>query len=129
MFNKQKYINEYNKNNYRSYKFRVKKDEDTVIENFARKRSINDYLYYLVWNDIANHAEHNFIYDLIKIDLLSYSKTMRNLIVRAEKADLKDDYGLYMNLADAIDSQAKKETTHNQMRESEWNNLVRRYRL
>ena len=34
---------------------------------------------------------------------------MQDLVVKAEKADILEDYGLYMNVADAIDSQAKKE--------------------
>ena len=37
--------------------------------------------------------------------------------------------GLYMNLADAIDSQEKKETTHHIIRESEWKKLIKRYSL
>lgn len=57
------------------------------------------------------------------------SKTMQDLIDQAEVADILDDYGLYMNLADAIDSQGKKETTHHIIRESEWKKLTMRYCL
>lgn len=44
---------------------------------------------------------------------------MKKLVDEAEKADILQDYGLYMNIADAIDSQGKKETTHHRLRESE----------
>ena len=33
-----------------------------------------------------------------------------------------------MNIAAAIDSQGKKETTYHQLRENEWKKLTRRYR-
>lgn len=33
---------------------------------------------------------------------------MTDLVNKAEEADILDDYGLYMNLAYAIDSQGKK---------------------
>ena len=53
---------------------------------------------------------------------------MKSLVDEAEKAYILDDYGLYMNIAAAIDSQGKKETTHHQLRESEWKKLTKRYR-
>ena len=34
-----------------------------------------------------------------------------------------------MNVADAIDSQGKKETTHHIITETEWEKLVRRYEI
>ena len=52
---------------------------------------------------------------------------MKDLVEKAEKADILDDYGLYMNLADAIDSQGKKETNNRTITETEWKRLVRRY--
>ena len=51
------------------------------------------------------------------------------LVDEAEQADILEDYGLYMNIADAIDSQGKKEVTHHQLRESEWKKLTKRYCL
>ena len=54
---------------------------------------------------------------------------MKDLVDRAEKSDLLDDYGLYMNIADAIDSQAKKEVSKHLLTETEWKRLVRRYKL
>ena len=54
---------------------------------------------------------------------------MEDLINRAEEADILDDYGLYMNLADAIDSQGKKEASQHIISETEWRILTRRYCL
>ena len=128
MFDKKKYINSYNKEHYKDFKIRINKEEGILIDFLSKKKSINKYLITLIWNDFFVSHEHNFINDNIKINF-KLSRTMQNLCERAEKADYLDDYGLYMNLADAIDSQAKKETTHGQMRESEWNMLASRYRL
>ena len=54
---------------------------------------------------------------------------MQDLVSKAEEADLLEDYGLYMNLADAIDSQGKKEAGNHVITETEWKKLVRRYQL
>lgn len=54
---------------------------------------------------------------------------MQLLVDEAEKADLFNDYGSYMNLADAIDVQAKKEVEKHILKESQWNKLIRRYQL
>lgn len=54
---------------------------------------------------------------------------MANLVKDAEDADILNDYGLYINLADAIDSQGKKEATHHIISETEWRKLVRRYAI
>ena len=64
----------------------------------------------------------------IKIDF-ELSHTMNDLVDKAEKADILEDYGLYMNLADAIDSQAKKEVNRHLITETEWRKLVKRYEL
>lgn len=64
----------------------------------------------------------------VRIDF-SLSKTMQDLVDEAEKADILNDYGLHMNIANAIDSQGKKETTHHIFKESEWKKLTRRYCL
>ena len=34
------------------------------------------------------------------------------IVDKAEEADILNDYGLYMNIADAINSQGKKVTIH-----------------
>jgi len=54
---------------------------------------------------------------------------MKDLAERAEKADGLEDYGLDMNLADAIDSQGKKEAGYHTLSETEWMKLTRRYCL
>ena len=79
-------------------------------------------------DDVQHNQKYNFINNDVKIDF-EVSKTMQNLINEAEKADLLNDYGLYMNIADAIDSQAKKETTHHIIREHEWKIIITRYHL
>lgn len=82
----------------------------------------------LIIEDIYRHQKYRFINNDVKIDF-PLSKTMQDLVDKAEKADILNDYGLYMNIADAIDSQGKKETTHHLLKESEWKKLVKRYRL
>ena len=72
--------------------------------------------------------KYNYINNDVKLDF-ELSHTMKDLVDKAEKADILDDYGLYMNLADAIDSQAKKEVSKHLITETEWKRLVRRYQL
>lgn len=78
-------------------------------------------------NVLDEHVYH-YIDNSIIIDF-PLSKTMQDLVEQAEEADLLDNYGLYMNIVDAIDSQGKKETTHHIIRESDWKKLTRRYRV
>lgn len=75
-----------------------------------------------------NHKKTTFIDKSIEIEF-KLSKTMAHLIKKAEEADVLQNYGLYMNYAYAIDSQAKKETSYHFLSESEWNKLTRRYCL
>ena len=79
-------------------------------------------------DDIYRNRKYHYINNKIEIDF-ELSKTMQALVEDAEKADILEDYGLYMNIADAIDSQGKKETTHHILRESDWKKLTRRYCL
>ena len=72
--------------------------------------------------------KYNYINYDVKIDF-ELSHTMQDLVDKAEKADILDDHGLYMNLADAIDSQTKKEVSRHLITELEWNKLVSRYTL
>lgn len=69
-----------------------------------------------------------FINNKIKINF-NLTSTMKNLIKKAEKADEQNDYGLYMNVVDAIDSQAKKEVNDHKLTEEQWNKLLSRYCL
>ena len=128
MFDQQKYINSYMKQNYKSLKIRIRKDDKLLMKKLSDVKNVNQYISSLIMKDIYENREFNYINDKVKINF-KLSKTMKNLVDRAEKADLLDDYGLYMNLADAIDSQGKLETTHHEMREIEWIKLTQRYCL
>ncbi len=128
MFNQQKYINTFVKNNYKDIKVRIRKDDRLLMHKISEVDNVNKYISNLILEDIYRNRKYHFINNDIKIDF-EVSKTMQDLIDQAEIADILDDYGLYMNLADAIDSQGKKETTHHIIRESEWKKLTRRYCL
>ncbi len=128
MFNQQKYINSFIKDNYKELKIRIRKDDKLLLNKLNEVDNVTKYISSLIIEDIYRNREYHFINNDIMIDF-SLSKTMQDLIDEAEKADILNDYGLYMNIADAIDSQGKKETTHHLLRESEWKKLTRRYCL
>lgn len=128
MFDQQKYINSFIKDNYKSLKIRIRKDDKLLMNQLSKVKNINQYISSLILEDIYRNHTYHYINNDVVIDF-ELSKTMKNLVDEAEKADILEDYGLYMNLADAIDSQGKKETSHHQLRESQWNKLVRRYSL
>lgn len=128
MFNQQEYINEFIKNNYKTIKLRIRNDDKLLIDKINSVDNINQYLIGLITKDIYDNRKYHYINNDIIIDF-EISKTMNDLVNRAEKADLLEDYGLYMNLADAIDSQAKKEVSRHLLTEIEWKKLVMRYSL
>ena len=128
MFNQQKYINSFIKDNYKELKIRIRKDDKLLMNKLNEVDNITKYISSLIVEDIYRHREYHFINKDIEIDF-ALSKTMQNLVDEAEKADILNDYGLYMNIADAIDSQGKKETAHHLLRESEWKKLTSRYCL
>ncbi len=128
MFDQQKYINSFIKENYKTIKLRIRNDDRLIIDKINNVNNINKYIKELIYNDIINNRKYNFINDAIKVEF-DLSPTLRDLINRAEEADLYNDYGLYMNIVDAIDSQAKKEVTNHFISETEWNRLLRRYTL
>ena len=128
MFNQQQYINSYIKNNYKTIKLRIRNDDKLVINKINNVENINKYLLDLIKKDIYDNRKYNYINNEIKIDF-ELSNTMKDLINKTEMADILCDYGLYMNLADAIDSQAKKEVSRHLITETEWRKLVRRYEL
>lgn len=128
MFNQQKYINSYLKDNYKTIKVRVRKDDLILLNKINKVGNINRYILELIKKDIYENRRYNYINDEIKIDF-ELSPTMANLVKDAEDADILNDYGLYINLADAIDSQGKKEATHHIISETEWRKLVRRYAI
>ena len=126
MFDQQKYINEFIKENYKELKIRIRRDNKLILNKLSEVDNVTKYISSLIIEDIYRNREYHFINNDIMIDF-SLSKTMQALVDEAEKADILNDYGLYMNIADAIDSQGKKETTHHLLRESEWKKLTRRY--
>ena len=128
MFNQQNYINEYIKNSYKTIKLRVRKDDKLLLDKISEVDNINKYIIDLILDDIYRNRTYHFINNNIDIDF-EMSKTMRDLVNEAEKADILNDYGLYMNIADAIDSQGKKEASHHIISESQWKRLTRRYCL
>ena len=128
MFNQQKYINSFIKDNYKELKIRIRKDDKLLLNKLNEVDNVTKYISSLIIEDIYRNREYHFINNDIMIDF-PLSKTMQDLIDEAEKADILNDYGLYMNIADAIDSQGKKEATHHLLRESEWKKLTRRYCL
>lgn len=128
MFNQQKYINDFIKDNYKTLKIRIRKDDKLLIAKLLEVDNINKYISSLILEDIYRNRVYHFIDNDIDIDF-ELSKTMQDLVDEAEKADILNDYGLYMNVADAIDSQGKKETSHHIIRESQWKKLTKRYSL
>lgn len=128
MFNQQNYVNKYIKENYKTIKLRIRNDDKTIIKKISEVENINRYILNLIKKDILENRKYNFINDDVKIDF-ELSKTMKDLVDKCEEADLINDYGLYMNVADAIDSQGKKEATHHIITETEWKKLVRRYEI
>lgn len=127
MFNQQEYINDFIKENYKTLKIRIRKDNKLLMNKISTVGNVNKYISSLILEDIYRNRSYNYINNDIEIDF-ELSKTMQSLVDEAEKADILDDYGLYMNIAAAIDSQGKKETTHHQLRESEWKKLTKRYK-
>ena len=128
MFDQQRYINSYIKDNYRTIKLRIRNDDKLLINKINNVDNINKYILELIKKDILENRIYNFIDNNIKIDF-ELSITMEDLVNKAEEADLLDDYGLYMNIADAIDSQGKKEAGNHIITETEWKRLTRRYCL
>ena len=128
MFNQKNYINNYIKNSYKSIKVRIRKDNALLINKIESVENVNQYIVDLILKDIYENRVYNFINNNILIDF-DLSPKIEKLIKEAEEADLLNDYGLYMNLAYAIDAQAKKEVSHHELKESQWNKLTMRYCL
>lgn len=51
-FNQKEYVDKYNKNNYKMFPFRVRKDDQAVIDKLTSVPSMNKYIYSLIDNDI-----------------------------------------------------------------------------
>ena len=128
MFNQQEYINNFIKNTYKTIKLRIRNDDKLLINKINSVDNINQYLIGLITKDIYDNRKYNYINNDIKIDF-ELSHTMQDLVDKAEKADILEDYGLYMNLAYAIDARAKREVSRHLLTEREWRILSRRYEL
>lgn len=128
MFEQNKYINKYVKDNYRTIKFRVRKDDKLMTYKLENTDNINRYIYNLILKDINENKTYNFIDGSVDIDF-ELSSPMQKLINDAETADYLNDYGQYMNYAYAIDTRAKNETSKHLLTEGQWNKLIKRYCL
>lgn len=128
MLDQQKYINSFIKNNYRTIKLRIRNDDKLINSKINSVDNINKYILNLIKKDIYENRAYNYIDNSIKIDF-DLSITLKDLVNKAEEADILDDYGLYMNLADAIDSQGKKEVSQHIITEKQWEKLTRKYCL
>ena len=116
MFNQKNYINNYIKNSYKSIKVRIRKDNALLINKIESVENVNQYIVDLILKDIYENRVYNFINNNILIDF-DLSPKIQKLVEEAEEADLLNDYGLYMNLAYAIDAEAKKEVSHYELKE------------
>ena len=51
-FDQKKYVNSYNKENYKSFLFRVRKDNKAIMEKLESERNVNSYILKLIDNDV-----------------------------------------------------------------------------
>ncbi len=126
MFNKQKYVNDYIKEKYKSIKIRVRNDDKKVIAKLESVPNINKYILDLIREDIKKERVYHYINDEVKITF-PLRHTMQDLVDKAEQADEDEDYGYYANLADAIEVEGKREVMRHQIPEWQWYTLARRY--
>lgn len=116
IFDQQNYINNYIKNSYESINVRLRKDNALLINKIESVDNVNQYVIDLILKNIYENRVYNFINNDILIDF-DLSPKIEKLIKETEEADLLNDYGLYMNLAYAIDAEAKKEVSHYELKE------------
>ena len=120
--------NRYIKDNYRTFKFRVRKENQHLIDWLCDVENKIQYIIGLIEEDIKRKVKYNYLDDSIKIDF-KLPLSIKNLVDDAEKADLEDDYGLYMNFDCAIDTNAKNATAKIKLTNYQWKTLVRRFRV
>ncbi len=70
--------------------------------------------------------KYNYINDDIVIDF-EVPMVLKNLMLDAEKSDLEEDEGTYLNYADAIDVWAKNYYQDGELSNLQWELLCRRY--
>lgn len=51
-FDQKKYVDDYNKQTYKMFPFRVRKDDSVVIDKLSSVNNLNKYIYSLIKNDI-----------------------------------------------------------------------------
>lgn len=72
-FNQEKYIKDYNSNNYKMYQFRVKKNDVKIIKFLDSLENKNNYINELIYNDaLKNVYTIKEIKDIIKPILKKY---------------------------------------------------------
>ena len=113
--------------NYRTFEFVVRKDNVQLINKLREVDDITKYITTLIEEDIKRNKKYNYLDDTIMIDF-DLPQNIKHLVDEAEKADLEDDYGLYICLASAIDTNAKNATRKRELNEYQWEVLVRRFR-
>lgn len=64
---KKDYISKYNKENYKQYIFRVRKDDELIINQMDRIGNRNSYLRYLVESDISEERKTYTLAEIKKI--------------------------------------------------------------
>lgn len=128
MFNQQAYVNKYIKDNYKTIKLRIKNDDILLLSKLGMVNNVNGYIRDLIQKDINENRKYNYINNDVRIDFVP-TKTLQYLIDEAEAADLRDDYGDYMNIVYAIDARCKKEVGKHIISESQWNKMLKRYQL
>ena len=77
--NKGIYINQYNKNNYKMYQFRIRKDETTLIDKLDNVANRNSYIKNLILKDI-------------KSNILTIKQIKERIKPVIEKYQIKDVY-------------------------------------
>ena len=82
MFNQQKYINSFIKDNYKELKIRIRKDDKLLMNKLNEVDNITKYISSLIVEDIYRHREYHFINKDIEIDF-ALSKTMQDIVDKA----------------------------------------------
>ncbi len=113
------YKDKYIKGIYEEITLKIRKDDSLVLKKLENCENVNKYILDLIREDINKNRIYNYINNEVVIDF-ELSNPMQNLVNLAEEADYIDDYGWYMNLADAIDEQGKKEATHHIISDAQW---------
>ena len=62
------YVNKYIKDNYVTFKFRIRKENQQAIKRLREVGNMTQYIIGLVEEDIKRNTKYNYIDDSIKID-------------------------------------------------------------